>query len=410
MDRRGEFYTGCGKLVMLLFPFARTQLSGGTAASCARGLKGKSVKLAIFTLLMMATTMTVTAEPTSVTKEAFGKMPDGTAINIYTLKDGKIEVRIMTYGAIVVSLKAPDRNGKVADVVLGYDSLDGYAGGNKAFFGAIVGRYANRIAHGAFELDGKKYSLPKNNGENSLHGGTRGFDKVVWQGKQIADGVELTFVSQDGDQGYPGTLTATVRYTLAGNALHIDYSATTTADTVVNLSNHSYFNLAGAGNGDILGEQIRLNASRYTPIDSTLIPTGELAQVEGTPFDFRKATAIGERINADNEQIRFGKGYDHNWVLDSGGGKLAEAAEVFDSGSGRVLQVWTTQPGIQFYSGNFLDGTITGKGGKVYGQRTGFCLETQHFPDSPNHPSFPSTELKAGARYYTVTEFRLSTR
>ena len=395
---------------MLLFPFVRTQLSGGTPASCARSLKGKSVKLAIFTLLMMATTMTVTAEPTSVTKEAFGKMPDGTAIDIYTLKDGKIEVRIMTYGAIVVSLKAPDRNGKVADVVLGYDSLDGYAGGNKAFFGAIVGRYANRIAHGTFELDGKKYSLPKNNGENSLHGGTRGFDKVVWQGKQIANGVELTYVSQDGDQGYPGTLTATVQYTLAGNALHIDYSATTTADTVVNLSNHSYFNLAGAGSGDILGEQIRLNASRYTPIDSTLIPTGALAQVEGTPFDFRKATAIGERINADNEQLRFGKGYDHNWVLDSGGGKLAEAAEVFDSGSGRVLQVWTTQPGIQFYSGNFLDGTITGKGGKVYGQRTGFCLETQHFPDSPNHPSFPSTELKAGARYHTVTEFRFSTR
>ncbi len=368
------------------------------------------MKVGILTLLMMATTMTVTAEPTSVTKEAFGKMPDGTAIDIYTLKDGKIEVRIMTYGAIVVSLKAPDRNGKVADLVLGFDSLDGYAGGNKAFFGAIVGRYANRIAHGTFELDGKKYSLPKNNGENSLHGGTRGFDKVVWQGKQIADGVELTYVSQDGDQGYPGTLTATVRYTLAGSALHIDYSASTAADTVVNLSNHSYFNLAGAGNGDILGELIRLNASRYTPIDSTLIPTGDLAQVEGTPFDFRRATAIGERINADNEQIRFGKGYDHNWVLDSGGGKLAEAAEVFDSGSGRVLQVWTTQPGIQFYSGNFLDGTITGKGGKVYGQRAGFCLETQHFPDSPNHPSFPSTELKAGARYHTVTEFRFSTR
>jgi len=393
-----------------IVPLRADLIERGAPASCASRLKGESVKVGILTLLMMATTMTVTAEPTSVTKEAFGKMPDGTAIDIYTLKDGKIEVRIMTYGAIVVSLKAPDRNGKVADLVLGFDSLDGYAGGNKAFFGAIVGRYANRIAHGTFELDGKKYSLPKNNGENSLHGGTRGFDKVVWQGKQIADGVELTYVSQDGDQGYPGTLTATVRYTLAGSALHIDYSASTTADTVVNLSNHSYFNLAGAGNGDILGELIRLNASRYTPIDSTLIPTGDLAQVEGTPFDFRRATAIGERINADNEQIRFGKGYDHNWVLDSGGGKLAEAAEVFDSGSGRVLQVWTTQPGIQFYSGNFLDGTITGKGGKVYGQRAGFCLETQHFPDSPNHPSFPSTELKAGARYHTVTEFRFSTR
>ena len=368
------------------------------------------MKLGILTLIVMTTTMTVTADTTSVTKEAFGKMPDGTAIDIYTLKDGQIEARIMTFGAILVSLKAPDRGGKAGDVVLGYDSLDGYAGGNKGFLGAIVGRYANRIAHGTFVLNGKTYSVPKNDGENSLHGGTRGFDKVVWQGAVIENGVELTYVSQDGDQGYPGTLTATVRYTLRGNALHIDYSATTTADTVVNITNHSYFNLAGAGNGDILGEQIKLNASRYTPIDNTLIPTGELAQVAGTPFDFRKATAIGERINADNEQIRFGKGYDHNWVLDSAGGKLAEAAEVYDSASGRVLQVWTTQPGIQFYSGNFLDGTITGKGGKVYGQRSGFCLETQHFPDSPNHPSFPTTELKAGARYHSVTEFRFSTR
>ncbi len=358
----------------------------------------------------MATTMTVSAAPTTVSKKAFGKIPDGTAIDIYTLSDGQIEARIMTYGGILVSLKAPDRHGKPADVVLGYDSLDGYAGGNKAFFGALIGRYANRIAHGTFKLDDKTYNVPKNDGENSLHGGTRGFDKVVWQGKAIADGVELTYVSKDGDQGYPGTLTATVRYTLRGNALHIDYSATTTGNTVVNLTNHSYFNLAGAGSGDILDEQLKLNASRYTPIDGTLIPTGELAKVEGTPFDFRQATAIGKRINADNEQLRFGKGYDHNWVLDSADGKLAEAAEAYDSGSGRVLQVWTTQPGIQFYSGNFLDGTITGKGGKVYGQRTGFCLETQHFPDSPNHAKFPSTELKTGARYHTVTEFRFSTR
>ena len=221
--------------------------------------------------------------------------------------------------------EAPDRGGKAGDVVLGYDSLDGYAGGNKGFLGAIVGRYANRIAHGTFTLNGKTYSVPKNDGESSLHGGTRGFDKVVWQGAVIENGVELTYVSQDGDQGYPGTLTATVRYTLRGNALHIDYSATTTADTVVNITNHSYFNLAGAGNGDILGEQIKLNASRYTPIDNTLIPTGELAQVAGTPFDFRKATAIGERINADNEQIRFGKGYDHNWVLDSAGWKACRS-------------------------------------------------------------------------------------
>ena len=352
----------------------------------------------------------VPATPTTVSKEVFGKMPDGTPVEIYTLKDGQTEARIMGYGAILVSLKTPDRNGQIADIVLGYDSLEGYTGGNKAFFGAIAGRYANRIAHGTFTLDGKTYSLPKNDGENSLHGGTRGFDKVLWQSKQIADGVELTHVSKDGDQGYPGTLTAVVRYTLNGNTLHIDYSATSDADTVLNITNHSYFNLAGQGKGDILGHQLKLNASKYTPVDKTLIPTGELAPVASTPFDFRKPTAIGERINADNEQLKFGKGYDHNWVLDRTGEALAEAAEVYDSSSGRVLQVWTTQPGVQFYTGNFLDGTITGKNGNVYGLRSGLCLETQHFPDSPNHPSFPSTVLQKGKRFHSVTEFRLSTR
>jgi aldose 1-epimerase len=375
--------------------------------------KGATVKFAL--LFLAATFMTVLADSpattsTNVSKEVFGKMADGTPIEIYTLKNGATEARIMGYGAILVSLKTADRTGQSADIVLGYDSLDGYTGGNKAFFGAIVGRYANRIAHGTFVLDGKTYSVPKNDGENSLHGGTRGFDKVVWQMKQIANGVELTYVSKDGDQGYPGTLTATVRYTLNGNTLNIDYSATCDADTVLNITNHSYFNLAGQGKGDILGHQLKLNASRYTPVDQTLIPTGELAPVEATPFDFRKPTAIGQRINVDNEQLKFGKGYDHNWVLDKTGDALAEAAEVYDSGSGRVLQVWTTQPGVQFYSGNFLDGTITGKNGNVYGQRSGLCLETQHFPDSPNHPTFPSTVLKAGKRFHSVTEFRLSTR
>jgi aldose 1-epimerase len=375
--------------------------------------KGATVKFAL--LFLAATFMTVLADSpagtnTNVSKEVFGKMADGTPIEIYTLKNGTTEARVMSYGAILVSLKTADRKGQSADIVLGYDSLDGYTGGNKAFFGAIAGRYANRIAHGTFTLDGKTYSLPKNDGENSLHGGTRGFDKVVWQMKQIANGVELTYVSKDGDQGYPGTLTATVRYTLNGNTLNIDYSATCDADTVLNITNHSYFNLAGQGKGDILGHQLKLNASRYIPVDQTLIPTGELAPVEGTPFDFRKPTAIGQRINVDNEQLKFGKGYDHNWVLDKPGDALAEAAEVYDSGSGRVLQVWTTQPGVQFYSGNFLDGTITGKNGNVYGQRSGLCLETQHFPDSPNHPSFPSTVLKAGKRFHSVTEFRLSTR
>ncbi len=360
-------------------------------------------------LILLVTTMTASAA-SAVSKQAFGKMPDGTPIEIYTLTDGPIEARIMTYGGIVVSLKTPDRKGQAADIVLGYDSLPGYLGGNKAFFGAIIGRYANRIAHGAFALQGKKYALPKNDGDNSLHGGTRGFDKVVWQGKAIPGGVELTYVSQDGDQGYPGTLKATVRYTLRGTALHIEYSATADQATVINLTSHSYFNLAGQGKGDILGHQLKLNARRFTPVDKSLIPTGELAAVASTPFDFRQPTAIGQRINADHEQLRFGRGYDHNWVLEGGGGKLAEAAELYDAGSGRVLQVFTSEPGIQFYSGNFLDGTITGKEGKVYGLRSGLCLETQHFPDSPNHPKFPSTELKPGQRYHSVTEFRFATR
>ena len=349
--------------------------------------------------------MTVLAQA-SVTKKAYGKMPDGTPVDVYVVKDGDIEAHIITYGATVVSLTTPDRNHKSADIVLGYDSLDGYLSKGNPFFGAIIGRYANRIASAKFPLDGKTFNVPQNDGPNSLHGGTKGFDKVVWEGKALADGVEFKYVSKDGDQGYPGTLTAIVRYTLKNNVLHIDYSATTDKDTVVNLTNHSYFNLSGAA--DILSHELKLNASRYTPVDATLIPTGELAKVEGTPFDFRKATAVGARINANDEQLKRGKGYDHNWVLDSSG-KLAEAAEAYDPASGRVLQVWTDQPGIQFYSGNFLDGTAKGKG-KVYGHRSGFCLETQHFPDSPNHPKFPTTELKPGQKYHTVTEFRFSSR
>ena len=357
-------------------------------------------------LLGAVVAMSVLAE-SAVTKESFGKMPDGTAVEIYTLKNSALEARITTYGGTVVSLKTADRQGKVDDIVLGFDSLDGYLQKNDPFFGAIIGRYANRIAHAEFSLGGKKYSVPKNDGENSLHGGTRGFDKVVWQAKPIADGVEFTYVSKDGDQGYPGTLTATVRYTLRGNELHIEYSATTDKDTVVNLTNHSYFNLAGTG--DILGHQLKINASRYTPVDATLIPTGELAPVQGTPFDFRKSTAIGQRIGGSDEQLKRGRGYDHNWVLDNDG-KFAEAAEVYEPTTGRVLTVLSDQPGIQFYSGNFLDGTVKGKQGKIYAHRSGLCLETQHFPDSPNHPKFPSTELKPGRRYHTVTVFRFSAR
>src|ERR1700691_1324425 len=360
--------------------------------------------LALFSMTMEA--------KTKVTSESAGKMPDGTPMEIFTLSNGAFEARIATYGGIVVSLKAPDRNGKVADLVLGFDDVDGYVanfnGPANAFFGAIIGRYANRIAHGSFALDGKKYSLPLNNGENTLHGGPHAFNNVVWKAKQLANGVELTYLSKDGEAGFPGNLTATVRYTLQKGELRVEYSATTDKDTVINLTNHSYFNLAG--HGDILKHELTLRASRFTPVDAGLIPTGELKSVESTPFDFRNATAVGARINANDEQLHLGRGYDHNWVLDSSGGKLAEAAEVYDPSSGRVLKVLTDQPGIQFYSGNFLDGSVKGKGGKPYELRSALCLETQHFPDSPNHPAFPTTELKPGDRYHTVTIYSFSTR
>jgi aldose 1-epimerase len=366
--------------------------------------------IAISGLWLALLSLTMEAK-TKVTSQPFGKMPDGTPVEIFTLTNGAYEARIATYGGIVVSLKAPDRNGKLADVVLGFDRLDGYVanfnGPSTAFFGAIIGRYANRIAHGGFTLDGKRYSLPLNNGENSLHGGPHGFNNVVWTAKPVANGVELRYLSKDGEAGYPGSLSAVVRYTLVKGDLRIEYWATTDKDTVVNLTNHSYFNLAGQG--DILNHQLTLHASRFTPVDAGLIPTGELKSVEATPFDFRKATAVGARINADDEQLRQGRGYDHNWVLD-GSGKLAQAAELYDPGSGRVLKVLTDQPGIQFYSGNFLDGSIKGKGERADELHSALCLETQHFPDSPNHPGFPTTELKPGEHYHTVTVFSLSAR
>jgi aldose 1-epimerase len=346
---------------------------------------------------------------TKVTKQPFGKLADGTPVDIYTLGGATLEARIITYGGILQSLKVPDRSGKSQDVVLGFDSVDGYVANSGPFIGALIGRYANRIAHGQFKLDGQLYTLPKNDGDNTLHGGSRGFDKLVWKAKPIENGVQLTHVSSDGDQGFPGTLTAVVEYTLVGNTLHIDYSATADKDTVVNLTNHSYFNLAGQGNGDILSDQLKINASHFTPVNTNLIPTG-IEPVGATPFDFRTLTVIGLRINEDNEQLRNAKGYDHNWVLDAPKGQLAEAAEIYEPASGRVLSVWTTQPGIQFYTGNFLDGSITGKQGKVYIRRAALCLETQHFPDSPNQPDFPTTELKPGQRYHQVTEFKFSTR
>ena len=361
---------------------------------------------AIFISLIMFTSTMHGA--TSVTKQAFGRTSDGAAVDLYTLADGKAEVRITNYGGIIVSVRVPDRNGKIDDVVLGYDSFDGYRA-NPAYFGAIIGRYANRLAHGSFQLDGKTYSIPKNNGDNTLHGGIRGFDKKLWAAREIKDGIELTYVSKDGEEGFPGTLTTIVRYTLDGGALRVEYSATTDKDTVLNLTNHSYFNLAGQGKGEVLGHVVKIDAAKFTPVDASLIPTGELKSVQGTPFDFRTPHAIGERIDANDEQLRLGMGYDHNFVLDHPEGELAEAAEVYEPTTGRILRVLTTQPGVQLYTGNHLDGSITGKGGIVYKPRFAFCLETQHFPDSPNHPSFPSTELKPGQKFHSVTIFQFST-
>jgi aldose 1-epimerase len=366
-----------------------------------------TMRLARVILLTMTTAI---AAHGAVTKAAFGTMPDGTAVDIYTLKSDAVEARITTFGARVVSIKTADRDGKVGDVVLGFNTLPEYLADKKTYFGAIVGRYGNRIAHGAFVIDGKTYQVPKNNNENSLHGGTVGFDQMVWQGRAIAEGVEMTLVSKDGDQGFPGTLTVHVRYTLHHNALRIDYSMSTDKATVVNLTNHAYFNLAGEGQGTILNEEMTILADKYTPVDAGLIPTGVLAPVEGTPFDFRKSTVIGARINDNNEQLKIAGGYDHNWVLRGSNGETKTAARAYDPQSGRVLTVTTTEPGVQFYSGNFLDGTLKGKSGAAYVKNSGLCLETQHFPDSPNHPAFPTTELKPGETKHSMTTFTFTTQ
>ena len=344
-----------------------------------------------------------------MTKQPFGKMPDGTPVKIFTLSDGAVEARIMAFGGIIVSLKTPDRNGKLEDIVLGFDALDEYIANSHHFYGAVIGRYANRIAQGAFTLEGKKYSLPLNNGANTLHGGPNGFYNVLWKAKLVENGVELTYLSKDGEEGFPGNLTAKVRYSLEKGALRVEYSATTDKTTVVNLTQHSYFNLAGHGNGDILGHQLTLRASKFTPVDAELIPTGEIRSVASTPFDFCQPKHIGDRIEADDDQIKLGEGYDHNWILDDREDKLREAAEVYEPTSGRVMRISTTEPGIQFYSGNFLTGA-KGKGGRLYPRRSALCLETQHFPDSPNHPAFPSTELKPGQTFHSVTVFSFSTR
>jgi aldose 1-epimerase len=347
------------------------------------------------------------ASERGVARAPFGKTGNGQAVEIYTLTNAQgVEMRVITYGGIITSLKVPDRHGQFGDVVLGFDTLDGYLK-DSPYFGALIGRYGNRIAKGQFVLDGKTYTLATNNGPNHLHGGVKGFDKVVWNAVpgENADGVSLTLTrtSPDGEEGYPGKLLVTVRYTLTDtNELAIEYRATTDKPTPVNLTQHSYFNLA-ADAGDILGHELTIHATKYTPVDNTLIPTGELAPVQGTPFDFQKSTAIGARIDTDNVQLKNGLGYDHNWVLDRSGPGLRAAARLAEPKSGRTLEIATTEPGLQFYSGNFLDGTITGKGGRVYGRRTGLCLETQHYPDSPNHPDFPSTILQPGQTYSSRT-------
>jgi len=349
----------------------------------------------------------------SVTRARFGTTDRGESVSAYTLKNANgMEARVLDYGGIIVSLRVPDRHGRFDDVVLGYDSLPAYLRASP-YFGAIIGRYGNRIAHGRFTLDGKTYTLAKNNGPNHLHGGLKGFDKVVWDVAPFEHwdsvGLVLRYTSRDGEEGYPGTLRTMVTYTLtSANELIFDYSATTDQATPVNLTQHSYFNLAGDGKGDILGHVVTLNADRFTPVDSALIPTGELKSVAGTPFDFRTPTPIGARIDQDDVQLRYGPGYDHNFVLNKAGDAHDPtfAARVYEPASGRVMEIYTTEPGLQFYSGNFLDGTLHGKKAVVYRRRYGFAMETQHYPDSPNKPAFPSTTLRPGESYHSRTIYK----
>ena len=367
----------------------------------------------LFTYALAVATLSVPAalaEDAKVAGTPFGKAPDGRSVEVFALTNSHgMEARIMTWGAALVSLKVPDAQGRLGDVVLGFDDLDGYLK-HDFFAGKVVGRYANRIGQARFTLDGKEYKIGANDSGNTLHGGFKGFDKRLWTLlKADRRSVELQYKSQDLEEGYPGNLVATVRYTLTDdNELRIDYTATTDKDTVLNLSNHSYFNLGGAGNGTILDEDLQIDADRYTPVTKELIPTGELPGVAGTPMDFRKATRIGARIDAADEQLKFGKGYDHNWVLTKPKAGLTLAARLHDPRSGRVMEVLTTEPGVQFYSGNMMAPQVTGKAGQVYVRRGALCLETQHFPDSPNHANFPSTELKPGQTYRSTTVFRFS--
>ena len=348
-----------------------------------------------------------------VKREAFGSVAGRPVEQLRLTNKNGVEVRAITYGGIITSIKTLDRTGALGDIVLGFDSIDGYLAGHP-YFGAIIGRYGNRIAKGRFTIDTQEYRLATNNGPNHLHGGIKGFDKQIWSAEILPamagqSSVAFTYTSADGEEGYPGELIVEVTYTLNdSNALIVDYLARTDKATHVNLTQHSYFNLAGGG--DILGHELTINADRYTPVDATLIPTGEITPVEATPFDFRKSTSIGARIDASHPQITVGPGYDHNWVLNRSGDGLQQAARVFEPRSGRTLDVSTTEPGMQFYAGNFLDGKLIGKGGQSYGRRSGFCLETQHFPDSPNHSNFPTTLLKPGQEYKSRTVFAFGVR
>ncbi|QJI28981.1 galactose mutarotase [Pseudomonas sp. ADAK18] len=373
-------------------------------------LTGLGLSLAMASLGVQAAGLSSEHKP-------FGKTNDGTAVEQYVLRNSHgVQATVITYGAVLQSLKVPDKHGQFADVVLGFDDVQGYQAGT-AFFGATIGRFGNRLAKGAFELDGKHFQVPLNDGPNSLHGGAQGFDKHAWTAQPVkqkdAVGVTLSYLSKDGEMGFPGNLKVDVTYSLNdNNELHIDYKATTDKPTVLNLTNHSYFNLAGAGQGDVLKQLATLNASHYTPVNSTLIPTGELAPVAGTPMDFLKPTAIGQHIKDDHPQLKFAEpkqgGFDFNWVLDTQGdvGKLA--AEVRDPQSGRRLQLYTSEPGVQFYTSNFLDGSVKGKGGKPYAHWSAFTLETQHYPDAPNQPNFPSTRLDPGQTYTQNTVLKFS--
>ena len=376
----------------------------------------RSCLLCIFALSLCATACQTNRKvQPSMKTDTFGKLPDGREVLQYTLENKSgVTVEIINYGATIRSLRVPDRNGRMGDVVLGYDSVQGYIDGT-AYFGAIVGRYGNRIAKGKFQLDGREYQLTVNDGENHLHGGRAGFNKVLWEAHVLAGtsepSVELQYISPDGEEGYPGNVVLKVRYTLTdNNELRVDYEGKTDRPTLLNPTQHSYFNLSGTFTDTILGHQLMIESDSITPVDKGLIPTGKLSRVAGTPMDFRTLTAIGARINDPDEQLTFGQGYDHNWVLRSGGGKVRKVAELYEPASGRLMAVLTDQPGLQFYSGNFLDGSAIGKGGVAYQHRTGLCLETQAYPDTPNRPQFPQVTLRPGQVYRQTTIYRFSTR